>query len=94
MPKATTRPATQLVIDLNPITKTGEFEIDVRADFYREDKSCCFYDDHTKWLIEIGVPEKYAKKVASYAWQHGHAYGHSEVLNVSYDLIDIFKERS
>ena len=46
--------------------------------------------DFTDYLIRMGVPEQYAAKVASYAWQDGHTYGYIEVLNVANGLIDIF----
>jgi hypothetical protein len=79
----------QLVI--NDVQKTGDFEIDVRAGYY--DKSCHeWHNDFVQFFKNNGVPEKYASRVASYAWQRGHYDGYSEVLNVSYDLIEIFKE--
>jgi hypothetical protein len=46
--------------------------------------------DFIAYLISMGVPEQYAAKVASYAWQDGHGYGYVEVLNVANSLIDIF----
>ena len=68
----------------------GDFDKDVRAGYY---KNCSddFYDDFLDYLRNEGVPEKYVRKVASYAWQHGHSSGEIEVLNVSYDLVEIFK---
>ena len=66
-----------------------DFEEAVRAGYYLDHRES-FRDDHEDWLIRMGVPMQHASRVASYAWEHGHAYGHTEVLNVSYDLIRIF----
>jgi hypothetical protein len=49
-----------------------------------------WHEDFTRYLILMGVPPQYASKVASCAWQEGHAYGYSNVLNVAGDLIEIF----
>jgi len=50
-----------------------------------------FHRDFTDYLISMGVPAQYASKVASYAWQEGHAYGYHNVLNTATDLIEIFQ---
>lgn len=72
------------------MSKTGNFEDDVRAGYYSEHPDE-FGDDHRAWLVSQGVPDQYAGKVAWYAWQHGHSSGHTEILNVSYDLVEIFE---
>lgn len=62
---------------------------------YREDDNRLhqqFMTDLVAYLIENGVPEKYASKTANYAWQEGHSSGFGEVLNCTYALIDIFKD--
>lgn len=43
---------------------------------------------------ELGVPRRYAAKVAERAWEDGHAYGHSEVLGRAHALAEIFAEGS
>lgn len=86
--------------------KTGDFEADVRSDYYRwisdqrylnrkdpavlETLPDTWHDDFVAYLIYMGVPEQYASKVASCAYVQGHAYGYNEVLNCSQNLIEIF----
>ena len=43
------------------------------------------------YTIKEGVPEKYAPKVLSHAWQEGHGNGYSEIYNCLCDLIEIFQ---
>lgn len=50
-----------------------------------------FTKDHIEWLKAQGVPARYAAKVAAKAWEDGHSSGFSEVLNVSYSLVEIFR---
>lgn len=51
-----------------------------------------FMTDLTVYLVEEqGVPEQYARKVASKAWEDGHANGYSEILNVAQGLAKIFQ---
>lgn len=49
-----------------------------------------FFEDLCDHLRYQGVPDEYIKKVASYCWEDGHAHGYYEVLNKSWDLIEIF----
>jgi hypothetical protein len=49
-----------------------------------------WHQDFCEYLVCMGVPQKYASKVASCAWQEGHAYGYHNVLSVAGDLIEIF----
>jgi len=87
------------------LVKTNDFETDVRAGYYRKERNEAYnpktnrYDkgvgltfdaDFKAFLLDSGVPEQYVVKVASYAWQQGHASGEEEVLNSAYDLIEIF----
>lgn len=51
-----------------------------------------FFEDLHNHLRYQNVPEKYIAKVASYCYEHGHAYGYYEVFNKSWDLIEIFNE--
>lgn len=73
-----------------------DFPDDVRAGVYDLSVSPWlsedFWPDFHKWLEANGVPKKYVSKVGSYAWQEGHGCGLYEVVNCSYDLIDIFQE--
>ena len=85
------------------IIKTNDFESDVRSGYYQQERNeafktrgtlfevkTTFDEDFEKFLVDNGVPQKHVKKVATKAYQDGHAYGETEILNVSYDLIDIF----
>lgn len=47
--------------------------------------------DFREFLIRQGVPDKYARGVASAAWQRGHSNGYQQVLNCAIDLIEIFR---
>lgn len=61
---------------------------------YRADQSSLmdkFYADARAYVINSGVPERYAAKVVSYAWSEGHSCGFSEVLNYMDMLIEIFQ---
>lgn len=66
------------------------FEQNVRAGYY-EKQPGEWNGDFCAFLKSEGVPEQYVSGVASYAYQHGHSSGYCEVLNVSYDLIELFK---
>ena len=99
------------------IVKTGNFQADVRAGYYQQERnepfrsicapwSLCRYNKTTKryegasswdadfanYLLASGVPEKYASKVASLAYQQGHANGYVEILGCAAELIDIFSD--
>ena len=50
-----------------------------------------FMTDLKAWMVEQGVPQQYVSKLASKAWEDGHAHGFSEILNVSYGLVEIFQ---
>lgn len=52
-----------------------------------------FYEDAKEYVIALGVPEKCANNVVSYAWQEGHSSGFGEVLNHLMGLSELFKER-
>jgi len=91
------------------MTKTGDFEADVRSRYYswiqdqrwlnRKDPAVrdllldTWHDDFTAYLILEGVPDQYASRVASCAYEQGHSGGYAEVLNSAEDLIEIFKTR-
>jgi len=91
------------------MTKTGDFEADVRSRYYswiqdqrwlnRKDPAVrdllldTWHDDFTAYLILEGVPDQYASRVASCAYEQSHSGGYEEVLNSAQDLIEIFKTR-
>lgn len=50
-----------------------------------------FMEDLKKYLMEKGVPEQYAPKVAIRAYQDGHANGYHEVFNCALNLLEIFQ---
>ena len=77
-------------LELNPVQSTDDFETDVANGYYRTNSGQDFHGDLVKFLIESGVPKEYASKAASYCYSKGHHAGHVNVLNVSYDVIDIF----
>lgn len=77
------------------MTKSGNFENDVRDGFYRWQRNQpgieqTFHSDFRVWLLTQGVPEQYVDRVSWVAYDRGHAYGEEEVLSFSYDLIHIF----
>jgi len=81
------------------MTKTGDFVADTRAGFYREERNLAYKDraltttwdeDFHRFLLAKGVPEKYVSKIAYAAYERGHSSGEEEILNCSYDLIEIF----
>jgi hypothetical protein len=49
-----------------------------------------FDDDFEQHLLSNGVPSQYVKKVAYAAYERGHSYGDSEIVNCAWDLIEIF----
>jgi hypothetical protein len=60
---------------------------------YREEENRIyelFNKDCIAYAIANGVPEQYASKVFSKAWQDGHAYGYSEIVIHLEGLIEIF----
>lgn len=75
------------------ITKSGVFDNDVRAGYYEQSRTTEqeFYADFVRWMQDQGVPAQYSSKLASYAWQRGHSSGYVDVLNISYDLVEVFK---
>jgi hypothetical protein len=50
-----------------------------------------FMNDLRVALRGEGVPDQYIAKVASLAWQEGHSFGFSEVLNHASNLTEIFQ---
>ena len=89
------------------MTKTDDFEVDVRGGYYgwiqdqrwlnRKDPAVqdllldTWHDDFIAYLILQGVPDQYASRVASCAYEQSHSGGYGEVLNSAQDLIEIFK---
>lgn len=67
-----------------------DFEEQVKSGFY-DRFPAGFMMDLGVWLEQEGVPKQYVDKVAMYAWDQGHAYGHSEVLTYAINLSEIFK---
>lgn len=43
------------------------------------------------YLIQEGVPEQYADKVAALAYEKGHSAGYGEILCEAQSLLDIFQ---
>jgi hypothetical protein len=76
------------------MVKTGDFETDVRDGYYRWERNNTdqrtFDADFDVWLLTQGVPAQYTSKVASVAYDQGHAYGEESVVNASHSLISIF----
>src|SRR5665213_3569308 len=70
------------------------FDFGVNRDQWRifgNQRGAEFSADAIQYLVDSGVPEKYANKVYSCAWDRGHSNGYYEVLGVMYGLIEIFK---
>ena len=61
------------------------------SDEYYQKNPQEFMPDFLQYLVESGVPAKYAQRVADHAWQEGHAHGYYEIVNVAQDLIYIFE---
>lgn len=77
------------------MTKTGNFETDVDSGYYRWErdntKDRTFDSDFRAWLLTKGVPEKYVDRVASAAYERGHAFGEEEIVSSSWSFIGIFE---
>lgn len=73
-----------------PYGKTGTAE---REEYQKRsgELSVAFHDDLHAWLLAQGVPEKYVDKVASRAYDDGHAYGYSEIFSHACSLAEIFE---
>lgn len=70
-------------------------EYNALKDAYNKDlceRESAFYNDCIQLLMESGATEKQAGKAYHIAWEHGHAYGHTEVLSHVHDLCDIWSE--
>ena len=77
------------------MTKTGNFENDVHAGYYRWERNNTehrtFDVDFDAWLLLQGVPAQYLARVASVAYDQGHSHGEESVVNAAHSLISIFR---
>jgi hypothetical protein len=74
-------------------TKMAEYK--ALKEVYNKDlaeRESAFYNDCIQLLVESGATKKQAGKAYSIAWEHGHAYGYSEVLSHVHDLCYIWSE--
>lgn len=74
-----------------PFGKPGSPEREAHRVAYRE-LSTAFHTDLRAYVVSLGVPEKYADKVASYAYDEGHSGGYTEVCNAALSVAEIFSE--
>lgn len=76
-----------------PLSHIGKRNIKMREDWGIKEGSLKmeFMADLEAYLIEDGVPAKYARKVAYRAWDDGHSSGFYEVFNVASNLAEIFR---
>lgn len=49
-----------------------------------------FMRDLRDYLLDLNVPKAFVGKVASKAWEDGHASGYMEIFNHASNLADIF----
>ena len=92
--------------NLPVIRKTGDFEKDTGAGYYRYARNRGYLEnkfgisvtveftwdeDFKAYLLKEGVPAQYVDKVAYLAYEHGHSSGEEDILNYAYDLIELFK---
>lgn len=61
-------------------------------DMKRYDESSVIFEYELR--EHLGIPADHPKwsKLYYLAWDYGHAYGYSEVVNIAEDLVDLIKD--